>query len=105
MSKEEIEKAIGRIREEYFINGIGARYTEIYSDDLKILLDYADGLEKFNREVIEHKTNLECKIGELEEELMEIKTENEHYKDLMNALETYYTITEEDLENSVKEDV
>lgn len=68
MSKEEIEKAIGRIREEYFINGIGARYTEIYTDDLKILLDYADGLEKFNREVIEHKTNLECKIGELEEE-------------------------------------
>ena len=98
MSKSEIEKAIERIREEYFINGIGARYTEVYSDDLKILLDYADGLEKFNREVFEHKTNLECKIGELEEERDGIYAD---YQDLGKAY--YDSIPKQKIRDKIEE--
>ena len=44
------------------------------------------------------------RIKQLEDENEKLKEENEYYKDLMYALETYYTITEEDLKNSMKND-
>lgn len=44
------------------------------------------------------------RIERLEDENEKLKEENEHYKDLMYALETYYAITEEDLKESIKKD-
>lgn len=44
----------------------------------------------------------EC--SRLEQKEIILESENEHYKDLIYALETYYDITEEDLEKCVKED-
>lgn len=44
----------------------------------------------------------EC--SRLEKKELELENENEHYKDLIDALETYYSITEEDLENCIKKD-
>ncbi len=44
------------------------------------------------------------RIEQLEDENEKLKEENEYYKDLMHALEIYYTITEEDLKNSMKND-
>ena len=44
----------------------------------------------------------EC--SRLEQKEIILESENEHYKDLIYALETYYDIKEEDLENCIKED-
>lgn len=55
--------------------------------------------------IVYHNMDIDTeRIEQLEEENEKLKEENEHYKDLMYALETYYTITEEDLEESIKED-
>ena len=40
----------------------------------------------------------------LEKKEIELINENEHYKDLIYALKTYYDITEEDLEKCMKND-
>lgn len=53
--------------------------------------------------LINRNKELEEKNTKLQEKNEELKEENEHYNDLMYTLETYYDITEEDLENSVKE--
>lgn len=57
-------------------------------------------LERLQKEfkAVDH----EC--SRLEQKEIELEKENEHYKDLMYALETYYDITEEDLEKCIKED-
>lgn len=61
-----------------------------------ILLDYKNLQEEFKQ--IDH----ECE--RLEEKEVRIIKENEHYEDLINALETYYNITREDLEECIKND-
>ena len=61
-----------------------------------ILLDYKKLQEEFKQ--IDH----ECE--RLEEKEVRIIKENEYYKDLINALETYYNITREDLEKCMKND-
>ena len=61
-----------------------------------ILLDYKKLQEEFKQ--IDH----ECE--RLEEKEVRIIKENEYYKDLINALETYYNITIEDLEECIKND-
>lgn len=57
-------------------------------------------LERLQKEfkAVDH----EC--SRLERKEIELEKENEYYKDLIYALETYYDITEEDLEKCVKED-
>lgn len=63
------------------------------------------------KRVLKENEELNSKIPNLEqgtEILMEINTkltnENEHYEDLICALETYYDITEEDLKECMKND-
>lgn len=62
-----------------------------------ILSDYKKLQKEFKQ--IDH----ECE--RLEEKEVRLIKENEYYKDLINALETYYNITREDLERSVKDDI
>ena len=61
-----------------------------------ILSDYKRLQEEFKE--VDH----ECE--RLEEKEIRIIKENEYYKDLINALETYYEITRKDLEECIKND-
>lgn len=61
-----------------------------------ILSDYKKLQEEFKQ--VDH----ECE--RLEEKEVRLIKENEYYKDLINALETYYNITREDLEKCMKND-
>ena len=61
-----------------------------------ILQDYKKLQEEFKQ--VDH----ECE--RLEEKEARLIKENEYYKDLINALETYYNITREDLEKCMKND-
>ena len=61
-----------------------------------LLSDYKKLQEEFKQ------VNHECE--RLEEKEIRLIKENEYYKDLINALETYYEITREDLEECIKND-
>lgn len=61
-----------------------------------LLSDYKKLQEEF--EQVDH----ECE--RLEEKEVRLIKENEYYKDLINALETYYEITREDLERCIRND-
>lgn len=64
---------------------------------LKYLVhDYNKLYEEFK--AVDH----EC--TRLEEKELKLIDENNHLNDLLSALETYYNITQEDLENSIKLD-
>lgn len=60
----------------------------------KILDDYKRVQEEFKQ--VDH----EC--SRLEEKEVRLETELKHYEDLMLALETYYSITQSDLEECIK---
>lgn len=61
-----------------------------------ILSNYKKLQEEFKQ--VDH----ECERLEVKE--VKLIKENEYYKDLINALETYYEITREDLEKCMKND-
>ena len=61
-----------------------------------LIHDYNKLYEEFK--VVDH----EC--TRLEEKELKLIDENNHLNDLLSALETYYDITQEDLENSIKLD-
>lgn len=78
--------------------------------DIEDLISLEHILSDYKR-VLKENEELNSKIPNLEqgtEILMEINTkltnENEHYEDLICALETYYDITEEDLKECMKND-
>lgn len=54
---------------------------------------------------LELNTAIETVLSIVEERDLKLIDENNHLNDLLNALETYYNITQEDLENSIKLDV
>ena len=77
-----------------------------------ILSDYKRVLKE-NEELLEVKVStsahnrileLDKECSRLEEKEVKLINENEHYKDLIYALKTYYDITEEDLEKCIKND-
>ena len=61
-------------------------------------------LEKENEELTISNKEIDKECSRLEEKEVKLINENEHYKDLICALETYYDITEEDLEKCMKND-
>ena len=61
-------------------------------------------LEKENEELTIRNKEIDKECSRLEEKEVKLINENEHYKDLICALETYYDITEEDLEKCMKND-
>ena len=89
---------------------ITTKFNNDYSIDNKdkeeienILSDYKRVLKENKELKISNKEiNKECRRLEKKED--ELINENEHYKDLIYALKTYYNITEEDLEKCMKND-
>lgn len=68
-----------------------------------ILSDYKRVLKE-NEELTISNKEIDKECSRLEEKEVKLIKENEHYKDLIYALETYYDITEEDLEECMKND-
>ena len=69
----------------------------------RILKDYKRALKE-NEELTISNKEIDKECSRLEKKEIELINENEHYKDLIYALETYYDITEEDLEKCMKND-
>lgn len=61
-------------------------------------------LEKENEELTISNKEIDKECSRLEEKEVKLINENEHYKDLIYALKTYYDITGEDLEKCIKND-
>lgn len=61
-------------------------------------------LEKENEELTISNKEIDKECSRLEEKEVKLINENEHYKDLICALKTYYDIAEEDLEKCIKND-
>ena len=74
----------------------------IFNKDLKraienLLSDYKRVLKE-NEELTISNKEIDKECSRLEKKEVELINENEHYKDLIYALKTYYDITEEDFE-------
>lgn len=81
----------------YGITMIPCKWVYEYLSDYKRVLKENEELTISNKEI-----DKEC--SRLKEKEVKLINENEHYKDLIYALETYYDITEEDLEECMKND-
>lgn len=68
-----------------------------------VLEDYKRALKE-NEELTISNKEIDKECSRLEKKEIELINENEHYKDLIYALKTYYDITEEDLEKCMKND-
>ena len=108
--KNSIEEDITRIKQRIEDVKEYIEYGLPYSEYLDLENSFDNILSDYERVLKENK-ELNSKIPNLEqgtEILMEINTkltnENEHYEDLICALETYYDITEEDLKECMKND-
>lgn len=79
---------------------VNSNYYEAVS---KLLSDYKRVLKENETLKISNK-EIDKECSRLEKKEVELINENEHYKDLIYALKTYYDITEEDLERCIKND-
>lgn len=79
---------------------VNSNYYEAVS---KLLSDYKRVLKENETLKISNK-EIDKECSRLEKKEVELINENEHYKDLIYALTTYYEITEEDLEKCMKND-
>lgn len=107
-SIEEIIKIIERkIKEaEHYSDITGLCLTldeELRNALMNILSDYKK-LLKENEELKISNKEIDKECSRLEKKEVELINENEHYKDLIYALKTYYDITEEDLEKCMEND-
>lgn len=104
MKENSIEEAIERL--EYIDRTYSCNnYYSIW--DLKcieILLSDYKRVVKENEELKISNKEIDKECSRLEKKEVELINENEHYKDLIYALKTYYDITEEDLEKCMKND-
>lgn len=89
---------------------ITTKFNNDYSIDNKdkeaiehILSDYKRVLKE-NEELTISNKEIDKECSRLEEKEVKLINDNEHYKDLIHALEIYYDITEEDLEECMKND-
>lgn len=81
----------------------------LYQDKLtqygkRLLVENIEKLQKENEELTISNKEIDKECSRLEKKEIELINENEHYKDLIYALKTYYDITEEDLEKCMKND-
>ncbi len=99
-SIEEDMKILEQILHKAYTMSVLHPNTSIRESEIRaiehILSDYKKLQEEFKQ--VDH----ECE--RLEEKEVRLIKENEHYKDLINTLETYYEITREDLERCIKDD-
>ena len=68
-----------------------------------ILSDYKRVLKE-NEELIISNKEIDKECSRLEEKEVKLINKNEHYKDLIYALEIYYDIAKEELEECIKND-
>lgn len=105
LDNKDIEAAIFIV--EKFILGnyvlVGGRKNIVKNSLRCILSDYKRALKE-NEELTISNKEIDKECSRLEEKEVKLISENEHYKDLIYALETYYDITEEDLEECMKND-
>lgn len=73
------------------------------SESIDILSDYKRVLKE-NEELTISNKEIDKECSRLEKKEVELINENEHYEDLIYALKIYYDITEEDLEECMKND-
>ena len=73
-------------------------------DLIKLICFVTFKLRKENKELTISNKEIDKECSRLEKKEIELINENEHYKDLIYALKTYYDITEEDLEKCMKND-
>lgn len=107
-SIEEYVKILERFSNENVIYGstVGMtleKYKDLQLSAEYILSDYKRVLKE-NEELKISNKEIDKECDRLEKKEVELINENEHYKDLIYALKTYYTITEEDLEKCMKDD-
>ena len=106
-SREEDIKIIENILHKGYTMSILHPSTNIKESEIKalehILSDYKRVLKE-NEELTISNKEIDKECSRLERKEVELINENEHYKDLIYALETYYDITEEDLEKCMKND-
>ena len=96
--------AINETDSNFFKNGGWETVNlEIPKSMQHILSDYKRVLKE-NEELTISNKEIDKECSRLEKKEVELINENEHYKDLICALETYYDITEEDLEECMKND-
>ena len=107
MKENSIEEDMKRIEYIFeFQNKMSCQYV-LETEDEKalehILSDYKRVLKE-NEELKISNKEIDKECSRLEEKEVKLINENEHYKDLIYALKTYYDITEEDLEKCMKND-
>ena len=79
------------------------KYKDLQLSTEHILSDYKRVLKE-NEELTISNKEIDKECNRLEEKEVELINQNEHYKDLICALENYYAITEEDLKECMKND-
>ena len=95
-----IEEAIFILETDEKVHYVEDLLQEVYK---VILSDYKRVLKE-NEELTISNKEIDKECSRLEEKEVKLINENEHYKDLIYALKTYYDITEEDLEKCIKND-
>ena len=76
----------------------------IFQNQIEKYERHIEKLQKENEELTISNKEIDKECSRLEEKEVKLINENEHYKDLIYALKTYYDITEEDLEKCIKND-
>lgn len=110
MKENSIEEDINRcnkLTETIHANWIGISNQlaiEHILSDYKRVLEMNEVLLKENEELTISNKEIDKECSRLEEKEVKLINDNEHYKDLIHALEIYYDITEEDLEECMKKD-
>ncbi len=106
LDNKDIDSAILIV--EKFILGnyilVGGNRGNIVRDSLRYILSEHKRVLKENEELTISNKEIDKECSRLEKKEVELINENEHYKDLIYALKTYYNITEEDLEECMKND-
>lgn len=110
IKENSIEEDITRVKQriedvkEYIEYGLPySEYLDLENSFDNILSDYKRVLKE-NEELTISNKEIDKECSRLEEKEVKLINENEHYKDLIYALEIYYDITEEDLEECMKKD-
>ena len=107
MSKENLstaEQLKVEIKENFRLKNQLENNRKEYQETYKDVREELRELKKENEELTISNKEIDKECSRLEKKEVELINENEHYKDLIYALKTYYNITEEDLEECMKND-
>ena len=87
-----------------YLKARNSKAIEVVLNMLKEKNEIIEKLQKENEELTISNKEIDKECSRLEKKEVELINENENYKDLIYALETYYDITDEDLERCIKDD-